>query len=54
MKEKIVLKSRNGRYTVTELINRLVPAVGDILEEKQVEDLLLEARRKDITVIIRG
>lgn len=52
MKEKITLKHRGNVYVVQSLENRVAPRIGIALTENQVEDLLVEAKNKNLTVKI--
>jgi hypothetical protein len=57
MKQKIILKyeTRNDRYTVTKLVNRLEPKMGSVLNEHDVKTLLVQSKAStnDITVEIQ-
>lgn len=44
LKEKIILKFRNGSYVVQSLENRITPFIGNVLNEGEVSKLLLEAK----------
>lgn len=46
LKEKVVLESRNKAYIVRSLSNRTTPKIGAVLNEKDVDDLLIEAKTK--------
>lgn len=52
MKEKVTLKHRGNVYVVQSLENRVSPRIGVALTEGQVEDLLIEAKRGNLTVKI--
>lgn len=52
MKEKVTLRHRGNVYIVQSLENRIDPRVGVVLTESQVEDLLIEAKRGNLTVKI--
>lgn len=45
MKQTVKIKSHNGYYEVIALMNRMEPAIGAILEDKEVRDLLVESNR---------
>lgn len=44
-KEKILLKQRSDVYEVMSLENRMFPLIGEILNQREVNDLLIEAKR---------
>ena len=54
MRQKIDIKMKNGRYKVVGLSNRKEPYVGSVIEEKQLDELILEAKRNgELTVNIK-
>jgi hypothetical protein len=54
MKERVDITYKNGDYQVAGLTNRTEPLVGSYLNSKEVEDLVLEAKRSGkLTVSIR-
>lgn len=52
MKQKISLRQRGNLYVVQSLENRIDPRIDVVLTESQVEDLLIEAKRGNLTVKI--
>lgn len=54
MKEKVDLSYKNGVYLVMGLVNRTEPCIGKVLETGDVDELILEAKRRGkLTVSIR-
>lgn len=54
MKERVDITYKNGDYQIVGLTNRTEPRVGSYLNDKEVEDLILEAKRNGkLTVSIR-
>lgn len=52
MKTAIYLKQIGRYYKVVKLSNMMHPEIGEMLSEKQVQDLLIEATRVHLTVHI--
>jgi hypothetical protein len=53
MKEKIVFKQIRDSYQVVSLENRIYPGIGKVIDAKELESYLMEAKiQKNLTVKI--